>query len=161
FDLFLPAESLSPVAAALADSGIRPAGMWAHEAARIADHRPRLGLDTDHRAIPHEMGWVGPAVHLDKGCYPGQATSARVHNLGRPPRRLVLLHLDGTAERLPEPGSAIELDGRSVGAIGSTARHHEIGPIGLGLVKRNVSVDAEFSVDGVAAGQEVIVSPDT
>ncbi|WP_131096771.1 CAF17-like 4Fe-4S cluster assembly/insertion protein YgfZ [Streptomonospora litoralis] len=160
-DLFLPAESLSPVAAALADAGIRAAGMWAHEAARIADHRPRLGLDTDHRAIPHEMGWVGPAVHLEKGCYPGQETIARVHNLGRPPRRLVLLHLDGTAERLPEQGSAIELDGRSVGVLGSSARHHELGPIALGLVKRTVPVEAGFSVDGVAAGQEVVVPPDT
>ncbi|MUL43315.1 folate-binding protein YgfZ [Streptomonospora sp. PA3] len=160
-DLFLPAESVSPVAAALADAGIRPAGMWAHEAARIADHRPRLGLDTDHRAIPHEMGWVGPAVHLDKGCYPGQETVARVHNLGRPPRRLVLLHLDGTAERLPERGAAIELEGRSVGAVGSSARHHELGPIALGLVKRTVPTDAQFSVDGIAAGQEVVVPPDT
>ncbi|GAA1763439.1 MULTISPECIES: folate-binding protein [Streptomonospora] len=160
-DLFLPAESLERAAAALADAGVRAAGMQAHEAARIADHRPRLGLDTDHRAIPHEMGWVGPAVHLEKGCYPGQETVARVHNLGRPPRRLVLLHLDGTAERLPERGSAVELDGRSVGAVGSSARHHELGPIALGLVKRTVPVDAQFTVDGIAAAQEVVVPPDT
>ncbi|GAB3439433.1 folate-binding protein YgfZ [Streptomonospora sediminis] len=160
-DLFLPAESLGPVAAALSDSGIRAAGMWAHEAARIADHRPRLGLDTDHRAIPHEMGWVGPAVHLEKGCYPGQETVARVHNLGRPPRRLVLLHLDGTPERLPEPGAAIELEGRSVGTVGSSARHHELGPIALGLLKRTVPVETQLTADAIAAAQEVIVAPDT
>ncbi|MBV2366099.1 YgfZ/GcvT domain-containing protein [Streptomonospora nanhaiensis] len=160
-DLFLPADSLAPVAAALSDSGVRAVGLWAYEAARIAAHRPRLGFDTDHRAIPHEMGWVGSAVHLDKGCYPGQETVARVHNLGRPPRRLVLLHLDGMAERLPERGAAIELDGRQVGVAGSSARHHELGPIALGLVKRTVPVDAQFSVDGIAAGQEVVVPPDT
>ena len=37
------------------------------------------------------------AVHLDKGCYRGQETVARVHNLGKPPRMLVLTHLDGSA----------------------------------------------------------------
>lgn len=160
-DLFLPAEALAAVTDALTAAGARPAGLWAYEARRIALHRPRLGLDTDHRAIAHEMGWIGSAVHLEKGCYPGQETVARVHNLGRPPRRLVMLHLDGTAERLPERGAAIELDGRSVGFVGSSARHFELGPIALGLVKRTVPVDAEFVVDGIAAGQEVVVSPDT
>ncbi|MFC4562703.1 YgfZ/GcvT domain-containing protein [Nocardiopsis mangrovi] len=160
-DLLLPPDLLVPVTEALTAAGVRPVGLWAYEARRIAGHRPRLGLDTDHRAIPHEMGWVESAVHLEKGCYPGQETVARVHNLGRPPRRLVLLHLDGTAERLPERGAAIELDGRSVGAVGSSARHHELGPIALGLVKRNTPVEAEFTVDGIAAAQELIVPPDT
>ncbi|RNL84042.1 CAF17-like 4Fe-4S cluster assembly/insertion protein YgfZ [Halostreptopolyspora alba] len=160
-DLLLPSDALSPVTEALTDAGVRPVGMWAYEAHRIAAHRPRLGVDTDHRAIPHEMGWAGSAVHLDKGCYPGQETVARVHNLGRPPRRLVLLHLDGTPERLPERGAAIQLDGRGVGVVGSSARHHELGPIALGLVKRSVPVDSEFTVDGIAAAQEVIVPPDT
>ncbi|WP_017538161.1 MULTISPECIES: CAF17-like 4Fe-4S cluster assembly/insertion protein YgfZ [Nocardiopsis] len=160
-DLLLPRPALSAAARALTGGGARAAGMWAYEAARIAAHRPRQGLDTDERTIPHEAGWVGTAVHLEKGCYPGQETVARVHNLGRPPRRLVMLHLDGTAERLPARGAAIELDGRAVGAVGSSARHHELGPVALGLVKRNVPVDAEFTVDGIAAGQEVVVPPDT
>ncbi|MFW5415919.1 folate-binding protein YgfZ [Nocardiopsis sp. CNT-189] len=160
-DLLLPREALSAAASALTEAGARPVGLWAHEAGRIAGHRPRQGLDTDERSIPHEMGWIGTAVHLEKGCYPGQETVARVENLGRPPRRLVMLHLDGTAERLPERGAAVELDGRSVGRVGSSARHHELGPIALALVKRNVPVDAEFLVDGVAAAQEVIVPPDT
>jgi hypothetical protein len=160
-DLFLPAAALVEVTEALTAAGARPAGLWAYEARRIAAHRPRFGIDTDHRAIAHEMGWIGSAVHLDKGCYPGQETVARVHNLGRPPRRLVMLHLDGTAERLPARGADIELDGRSVGFVGSSARHFELGPIALGLVKRTVPVDAEFVVDGIAAAQEVVVSPDT
>ncbi len=160
-DLFLPATTLPEATQALTDTGVRPVGMWAYEAQRIAAHRPRLGLDTDHRAIPHEMGWAGSAVHLDKGCYPGQETVARVHNLGRPPRRLVLLHLDGSADRLPERGAAVQFDGRGVGVVGSSARHHELGPIALGRVKRTIPVDAEFSVDEIAAAQEVIVDPDT
>ncbi|WP_047868416.1 folate-binding protein YgfZ [Nocardiopsis sp. RV163] len=160
-DLFVPAERLVEAAEALTAAGARPAGMWAYEANRIAEHRVRAGLDTDDRTIPHEVDWVGRAVHLEKGCYPGQETVARVHNLGRPPRRLVMLHLDGTAERLPQAGAAIELDGRSVGRVGTSARHHELGPIALGVVKRSAPTDADLVVDGIAAGQEVVVDPET
>ncbi|MBO0821775.1 MAG: folate-binding protein YgfZ [Nocardiopsaceae bacterium] len=137
------------------------AGIWAYEAARIAAHRPRPGLDTDHRTLPHEVGLIETAVHLNKGCYRGQETVARIHNLGHPPRRLVFLHLDGSADRLPEPGSPITTaDGTKVGFAGSSARHYELGPIGLGLVKRSVSPDAALLADGIAAAQEVIVAPD-
>jgi tRNA-modifying protein YgfZ len=143
------------------DWSARPAGLWAYDALRIAAHRPRPGVDTDHRTIPHEVGWIGTAVHLDKGCYRGQETVARVQNLGRPPRRLVLLHLDGSVDRLPRPGDPVEAGGRTVGFVGSSARHYEMGPIGLGLIKRNVPVEETLLAGGVAAAQEVVVSPDT
>ena len=135
-------------------------GMWAFEALRIARGEPRLGLDTDHRTIPNEAGWIGPAVHLDKGCYRGQETVARVHTLGRPPRRLTLLHLDGSDNRLPARGSDLVLDGKTVGFVGTSARHHELGPIALGMVKRNVGVEATLLADGLAASQEVVVDPE-
>jgi len=128
-----------------------PAGVLAHEALRVAALRPRLGLDTDHRTLPHEVGWLSTAVHLDKGCYRGQETVARVHNLGRPPRRLVLLHLDGSDSELPAPGGAVTLEGREVGRLGTTARHFELGPIALALVKRQVPDDAALLADGVTA----------
>ncbi|GAB3706061.1 CAF17-like 4Fe-4S cluster assembly/insertion protein YgfZ [Nocardiopsis oceani] len=160
-DLFVPSADLVATAQQLTEAGARAAGMWPYEAHRIAEHRARPGLDSDDRAIPHEMDWIGSAVHLEKGCYPGQETVARVHNVGRPPRRLVMLHLDGTAERLPERGSEIQLDGRKVGRVGTSARHHELGPIALGLVKRNAPTDADLVVDGIAARQEVVVDPDT
>lgn len=153
-DVFVPRDVLT------AYVGDTPAGMWAYEALRIAAHEPRLGLDTDHRTIPHEAGWIGSAVHLDKGCYRGQETVARVHNLGRPPRRLVMLHLDGSVDHLPSAADPVELDGRPVGFVGSAARHYELGPIALALVKRNVPVDAELLAGGVAAAQEVVVDPD-
>jgi tRNA-modifying protein YgfZ len=154
-ELFVPRDRLSAV---LPDAP--RAGMWAYEARRIAAGVPRIGLDTDHRTIPNEAGLLGPAVHLDKGCYRGQETVARVHNLGRPPRRLVRLHLDGSADAVPEPGSALELDGRAVGFVGSTARHFELGPIALGLVKRSVEVDTPLIVQGIAASQEALVDPE-
>jgi folate-binding protein YgfZ len=141
--------------------GITVAGMWAFEAARIAGRVARPGLDTDHRTLPHEVGMIETAVHLNKGCYRGQETVARIHNLGHPPRRLVFLHLDGSVERLPAHGSPVTLaDGTVVGFTGSAARHFELGPIGLGLIKRSVPVDASLLADGIAAAQEIIVPPD-
>jgi folate-binding protein YgfZ len=127
------------------------AGVLAHEALRVAALRPRLGRDTDHRTLPHEVGWLTSAVHLDKGCYRGQESVARVHNLGRPPRRLVLLHLDGSDSELPSVGTAVQLDGRDVGRLGTAVRHFELGPIALALVKRQVPDDAQLVVGGVTA----------
>jgi folate-binding protein YgfZ len=135
-------------------------GMWAYEALRIARGEPRFGLDTDHRTIPNEVGWIPSAVHLDKGCYRGQETVARVHTLGRPPRRLTLLHLDGSDNRLPTRGAPVLLGEREVGFVGSSARHHEYGPIALSLLKRNVPVDAELEADGLPAMQEIVVDPE-
>lgn len=159
-DLVASRARLSEAAEALAKRGLRPAGMWAHEALRIAGHRARFGTDTDHRTIPHEAGWIETAVHLTKGCYRGQETVARVHNLGHPPRRLVLLHLDGSEDRLPAHGEPVLLDQAAVGFVGSSARHFELGPIGLALVKRTVPIEATLSCAGISAAQEVIVRPD-
>ena len=133
------------------------AGVWALEALRIADGRPRVGLETDHRTIPHEIGLLETAVHLDKGCYRGQETVARVHNLGRPPRRLVLLHLDGSDSVLPAPGEPVLLGDKAVGRVTSSARHYELGPVALAVVKRSTPIDAALVAGGVAAAQEVVV----
>lgn len=138
--------------------GDRPlAGMWAAEALRVAAWRPRLGFETDQRTIPHEVDWLRTAVHLHKGCYRGQETVARVHNLGRPPRRLVFLHLDGSGHSLPERGAAVEADGRVVGRLTSVARHHELGPIALAVIKRNTPLDVVCTAAGLSASQEEIV----
>jgi folate-binding protein YgfZ len=159
-DLIVPRADLAAVVAGLRSDGAVLAGTWASEALRIAAGRPRFGLDTDHRTIPNEVGWIETAVHLSKGCYRGQETVARVHNLGHPPRRLVLLHLDGSEDRLPVHGDGVQLDRTDVGFIGSAARHYELGPIALALVKRTTPVEATLQADGIAAAQEVLVSPD-
>jgi tRNA-modifying protein YgfZ len=159
-DLIVRRDLLASTADELVRRGGTVAGMWAFEALRIAARVPRLGVDTDHRTIPHEVGWIETAVHLNKGCYRGQETVARVHNLGHPPRRLVFLDLDGSVDRLPGHEDPVELDGTQVGFTGSAARHYELGPIGLALIKRTVPVDATLLAGGVAAAQEVIVPPD-
>ncbi len=139
--------------------GLEPAGSWAAEALRVAALRPRFSADTDGRSIPHELDWLRTAVHLQKGCYRGQETIARVHNLGQPPRRLVLLHLDGSGHELPHPGAAVHSGAREVGRITTPVRHHEDGPIALAVVKRSVPLDAPLQVGDVAAAQEPIVAP--
>ena len=132
-------------------------GTWVLDAERVAAGRPRHGLDTDHKAIPNELGLLNNAVHMNKGCYRGQETVAKVYNLGKPPRRLVMLHLDGHAVVMPEPGTPVENNGVQVGFLGTVARHHELGPIALALIKRSTPVDAQLMVGGVSAAQEVIV----
>ena len=140
------------------------AGTLALEALRIAAWRPRAATEVDATTIPHELDWLRSAVHLSKGCYRGQETVAKVHNLGHPPRRLVLLHLDGSDGVLPEPGDAVLLGETSVGRITASARHFEFGPIALAVVKRTADPTAELRVEAgdgtsIAAAQEVIVPP--
>ncbi|HEX5597827.1 MAG TPA: folate-binding protein [Micromonosporaceae bacterium] len=151
-DLLVPRGSFEEVTGRLLEAGVPAAGLWAYEAIRVAHCMARVGFETDHRTIPAEVGLVAPAVHLDKGCYRGQETVARVHNLGRPPRRMVLLHLDGVAtDQLPAVGTPVMRDDRAVGFVGTAVRHFELGPVALAVVRRNVPDDASLLVDGSAA----------
>lgn len=144
WDLLVPRGEKTHWQQRLSDAGVSRAGVWAYEAARVAARSPRLGVDTDERSIPHEMNWIGGpgvgAVHLDKGCYSGQETVSRVHNLGRPPRMLVLLHLDGSVDR-PSTGDVVLTGGRTVGRLGTVVDHFELGPIALALLKRGLPAD--------------------
>lgn len=157
-EVFVPRAELREIV------GDRPlAGWWAAEALRVAAWRPRAGADADHRTIAHELDWLRTAVHLQKGCYRGQETIARVHNLGRPPRRVVFLHLDGSGHVIPEAGSEITLGGRVIGRLTSVARHYEEGPIALAVIKRNVDPGQVFEIPcgqgTVSAAQTVVVAP--
>jgi folate-binding protein YgfZ len=165
-DLLVPRAELVDWWRRLTDAGARPMGSWGYDAMRVESVRPRAGLDTDEKTIPHEVNWVPSAAHVAKGCYRGQETVSKVHNIGRPPRRLVLLHLDGSPEVLPSTGDPIRDGERVVGRVGTVARHHELGPIALALVKRSVSADTELIAgDGdervQAAIDEDTVLPDT
>jgi folate-binding protein YgfZ len=149
-DLLVPRPAVDDVRRKLS---VPAAGLWAYEAIRVAHRIPRLGWESDHKTIPAEAGFMATAVHLEKGCYRGQETVARVHHLGRPPRRLVLLHLDGVAtDQPPAQGTPVTLDGREVGFVGTAVRHFELGMIALAIVKRNVPDDARLQVaESVAA----------
>jgi tRNA-modifying protein YgfZ len=150
-DLVVPRARLADEITGLVAAGAAPAGLWAYDAKRVEARRPRLRFETDHRTIPHEVGWIDTAVHLDKGCYRGQETVARVQNLGRPPRRLVFVHLAGESDVLPDVGTSVELAGRSVGFLGTAVQHHELGPVALAVIKRSIPDDAELTVAGSSA----------
>ncbi|HET6213819.1 MAG TPA: folate-binding protein [Micromonosporaceae bacterium] len=149
-DLLVPRAARQDVVDRL---GLPPAGIWAYEALRVAARIPRLGFESDHRTLPSEVDWTQVAVHLDKGCYRGQETVARVHNLGRPPRRLVLLHLDGvTSDHPPAPGTPVTtVDGRQVGYAGTGLRHFELGMIALAVLKRSVPDGADLRIGDTTA----------
>ena len=162
YDLLVPRDRIVEIFTAVQSAGARPAGTWAYEALRVVAVRPRIGLDTDDRTIPHEVRWIGGpgehgAVHLDKGCYRGQETVARVHNLGKPPRHLVLLHLDGSADGRPETGDDVTAGGRTVGRIGTIVDHFELGPIALALVKRTITPETPLVAGPCAAA----IDPDS
>jgi folate-binding protein YgfZ len=154
-EILVPRDSL--------DTALPVAGLLALEALRIEAWRPRFATEADEKSIPHELDWLRSAVHLDKGCYRGQETVAKVHNLGHPPRRLVMLHLDGSDAVLPERGDEVLLDGVVVGLVTSVARHHELGPIALAVIKRSTDAAAQLAVRVgdvlVAAAQEIVVPP--
>ena len=175
--VLVPAQSVNAVVSTFltAGEGRRLAGALAWEALRIEAGRPRWAREADARAIPHELDWLRTAVHLTKGCYPGQETIARTLNLGRPPRRLTVLQLDGLGGDLPQPGASVRMGERPVGAVTSVARHHELGPIALALLRRAVPAGEQLTVEitevdeatgetipvgRVDAAQEVLVSPE-
>jgi len=132
-------------------------GTMALDALRVAARRPTGPNEIDERALPHEFDWLASAVHLDKGCYRGQEAVAKVHNLGHPPRRLVFLHLDGSAHALPDVGDEIFISTttEAVGKVTSVGQHHEMGPIALALIKRNTPTDVELKVRSSANGEEL------
>ncbi|MFF0146482.1 hypothetical protein ATK36_3714 [Amycolatopsis sulphurea] len=160
-DLAVPRDQFTQWWQRLTDAGARPAGTWAFDALRVESRHARLGVDTDERTIPHEVGWIGTAAHVAKGCYRGQETVAKVHNVGRPPRYLALLHIDGSPEITPETGDPVRLGERVVGRIGSVVQHHELGPIALALVKRSVPAAAELLAGAEDRVVQAVVDPDS
>lgn len=162
-DLVVPRDAAAGWWDRLLSADVRPAGIWAHEAHRAAALQPRLGVDTDERTIPHEVGWIGGpgegAVHLEKGCYRGQETVARVHNLGKPPRMLVLLHLDGSTDR-PATGDPVLAGGRPIGRLGTVVDHVDLGPIAVALLKRGVPADTQLTTGGEVE-TSALIDPDS
>ena len=160
-DLLVPRDGLLGWWNNLTGAGAVKAGSWVFEALRVESLRPRFGVDTDERAIPHEVNWIGSAAHVAKGCYRGQETVAKVHNVGRPPRHMVLLHLDGSQELYPETGDPVTHGERTVGRVGSVVQHHELGPIALAVLKRSTPADAELVAGAEDRAVPAAVDPDS
>lgn len=163
-EAIVPVDALPALVASVRAGELSAAGLIASEALRIAAWRPRWAAERDERLIPHEVDWLRSAVHLNKGCYRGQETVAKVHNLGHPPRRMVMLHLDGSDSVLPEHGAIVHDGENEAGVITSAVMHHELGPIALAVISRRVPADATLLVDAgeaqISAAQEVVVPAD-
>jgi folate-binding protein YgfZ len=160
-DLAVPRSELVAWWHRITDAGARPVGSWAFDALRVESLHARVGVDTDDRTIPHEVNWIGSAAHVAKGCYRGQETVSKVHNVGRPPRHMVLLHLDGSPEIVPETGDPVVLSERTIGRVGSVVQHHELGPIARALLKRSTPVDAELLAGAEDRVVQAAVDPDS
>ena len=146
---------------ALREAGFEAVPQLVWEAARIVDRRPRpLTEIADDHVIPHELDWLRSAVSITKGCFPGQETVSKVINMGRPPRRLTFLYLEGPEGDLPGSGTEITLDGKAVGVLTSSARDYEEGAVGLALLKRSVPIDAVVHLGDFVASQEAVVAPE-
>ena len=60
----------------------------------------------------------------------------------------------------PATGAKVISGEKEVGYIGTVARHYELGPIALAVIRRTTPVTDVLTVDGVPATQEVIVAAD-
>ncbi|RLK60465.1 YgfZ/GcvT domain-containing protein [Actinokineospora cianjurensis] len=160
-DLLVPRAELVAWWTRLTEAGARPMGSLAFDALRVESLRPQLGVDTDEKTIPHEVNWIHVAAHVAKGCYRGQETVAKVHNVGRPPRRMLLLHLDGATDVLPDTGAVVHAGERAVGRIGSVVNHHELGPIALALIKRSVEPGTDLVVGTGEETTQASIDPDS
>lgn len=140
---------------------IERAGLMAFEALRIAAGRPELS-DIDDKSLPHEFDWLASAVHLSKGCYRGQEAVAKIHNLGHPPRRLIILHLE-QGDVLANPGEAVFYGDKEVGKVLAAALHYELGSIALALVSRvtpYLDLSIALGENRYQATQQVLVPHD-
>lgn len=155
-DIAVPREQLEAAVEELESTGLQLIGLMAYTAERVKALEAE-SVDLDEKSIPHEIPhWIGRgervgAVHLKKGCYRGQETVARVENLGRSPRVLVLLHLDGSAPTMPSPGADIQVKGRRVGKLGTVIDDCDYGPIALGIIKRSALDAGQVNIGDVAA----------
>ncbi len=95
---------------------------------RIASGRPRFGVDVDAETLINETPLLVHAVSFAKGCYPGQESVARVHNLGRVNRTLRVLQ---TSARV-QPGIEVRSGDEVVGAVTSAAHNHALAWIARG-----------------------------
>ena len=119
--------------------------------ARIAAGRPLYGRDIDESLLVNETPLLARGVSMTKGCYPGQESVARVHNLGRVRRTLRGLTADGALEA----GADLTVDGAVVGRITSARRSSGAGFAAIALVRSEIEPGSS-----VIAGQATaLVAP--
>lgn len=119
--------------------------------ARIAAGRPIFGRDIDESLLVNETPLLAHGVSMTKGCYPGQESVARVHNLGRVRRELRGL----TSNARLEAGADLTVDGEVVGKITSAARSPDAGFAAIALVRSEIGPGTSV----IAGDASAVVAP--
>lgn len=135
--VFVPAERAGEALAVLRASGgpdLLDGDEAVLEVLRVEAGVPRTGFELGEDVLPPEVG-LDRAISTTKGCYTGQEVIARIASRGQVKHQLVGLGL-GDGE-LPALDSSIEVDGRRIGEVTSTARSALAGAIALGFVGRS------------------------
>lgn len=102
------------------------------EKIRVASGFPWYGVDMDATSLPLEARQEA-SISLDKGCYMGQETVARLVYRGHVNKRMTGLKFDGHAHA-PAAGAAVLRDGVEVGKVSSSA-----GDLSLATLKLDAS----------------------
>ncbi len=113
-EIAVPVDAADALWTTLVDAGISPAGLGARDTLRLEAALPLHGHELGPGITPLQagLGWV---VGWDKPAFRGRA--ALVAERDRPRRRLVGVATDG--RQPPRHGSAVSVDGTSVGTVTS------------------------------------------
>jgi folate-binding protein YgfZ len=161
YELFVPAAAFDSLWTRATKAGAVPCGLAAWEVARVEAGRPEWGLDMDDSTLTQEANldeWQ--AISYTKGCYVGQEVVARVHFKGHVNKHLRGLRASGTVE--PPTGAAVtDTDGKAVGDVRTSVRSPRLGPIALGMVRREIEIGATLTArwDGGEEAVQVCALP--
>ncbi|MBF2098089.1 MAG: folate-binding protein YgfZ [Gloeomargaritaceae cyanobacterium C42_A2020_066] len=129
YTILAPVEAAAPLWETLVQAGAVPVGETLWEEWRLSHGRPAPDRELTEDYNPYEAG-LWHCVSLNKGCYIGQETLARLNTYKGVKQQLWGLALTGPAE----PGTPITVDGEKVGVLtsyGETPAGHR----GLGYVR--------------------------
>lgn len=130
---YTDASAAGEAVAELQAAGAEPVDLAAIELERITAGYPAVPIELGVTDLPGEAGLVGEAVCTTKGCFLGQESILRLHNLGRARRGLYAVSGAGAVPSLP--GSlAIAGEERSVGELRS-AFETDSGWTGVAMLK--------------------------
>ena len=129
YTLLVPVAAAAEVWGLLRDAGAVPLGAQCWEQLRIQQGRPQPDAELTEDYNPLEAG-LWHTISLDKGCYIGQETIARLHTYQAVKQQLWGLELTAS---IPA-GTAITIEDRKVGTVTSVVDTPD-GPRGLGYVK--------------------------